>query len=96
MALKALGFSNGFVALLIFGESLGIAVVGGLAGIALTFPVAHAFAEAMGTLFPIFFVSEATVMMQIGAAALIGAVAAAVPAWHVARVRVVDGLRTVA
>ena len=36
--MKALGFSDGFVALLIFGESLGIALVGGLLGIALTLP----------------------------------------------------------
>ena len=70
--------------------------MGGAIGIALTFPAAAAFADKMGSLFPIFFVSEETVLMQVGAAALIGLVAAAVPAWHVARVRVVDGLRTVA
>src|SRR5437763_13992482 len=34
--LKALGFGGGFVALLIFGESLLIALTGGLAGVALT------------------------------------------------------------
>ena len=67
--LKALGFSNGFVALLIFAESLGIAVVGGLLGIALTIPVANAFAGAVGTLFPVFFVSESTMLMQLAAAA---------------------------
>ncbi len=94
--MKAIGFPNAFVALLILAESLGIALTGGAIGIALTFPAAATFAEKMGTLFPIFFVSEETVLMQLGAAALIGVVAAAVPAWHVARVRVVDGLRTVA
>ena len=35
---KALGFSNVFVAMLIFAESLGIALLGGLLGIAFTFP----------------------------------------------------------
>ena len=30
--MKAIGFSNGFVALLIFGESIGIALMGGLVG----------------------------------------------------------------
>jgi len=93
--LKVLGFSNGFIALLIFGESVGIALIGGLAGIALTFPVAHAFAEAMGTLFPIFFVSEETIAMQVGAAILVGVAAAALPAWNAARVRIVDGLRSI-
>jgi putative ABC transport system permease protein len=94
--LKALGFSNGFVALLIFAESLGIAVVGGLLGIALTIPVANAFAGAMGTLFPVFFVSESTMLMQLAAAVVIGIVAAAFPAWRAASVRIVEGLRTVA
>jgi putative ABC transport system permease protein len=93
--LKALGFRNGFVALLIFAESLGIALAGGLIGIALTFPLARVFADAMGTLFPIFFVSEQTMVMQFVAAIVIGVVAAGVPAWRAARVRIVDGLRAV-
>jgi putative ABC transport system permease protein len=94
--LKALGFSNGFVGMLIFGESIGIALVGGALGIVLTFPLASAFADAMGSLFPIFFVSEDTVLMQIAAATVVGVVAAALPAWRSARVRIVDGLRAVA
>ncbi len=94
--LKTLGFSNAFVALLIFGESIGIALAGGIVGIALTFPIAHAFAGAMGTLFPIFFVSDETVAMQLGAALLVGVVAAALPAWSTAQVRIVDGLRSIA
>ncbi|MCC6193550.1 MAG: ABC transporter permease, partial [Burkholderiales bacterium] len=54
--LKAIGFGNGFVAFLIFAESVGIALLGGAAGIALTFPVAAAFGKAMGTFFPVFLV----------------------------------------
>jgi putative ABC transport system permease protein len=94
--LKALGFGNGFVALLIFAESVGIALAGGALGVALTFPVAHGFAEAMGKFFPIFFVSDDTIAMQLGAATLVGVVAALFPAWRSARVRIVDGLRAVA
>jgi len=94
--LKALGFGNGFVAAMIFAESIAIAFVGGIAGVALTFPLARAFADAMGSLFPIFFVSEDTVAMQLAAALLVGVVAACVPAWRAARVRIVDGLRAVA
>jgi putative ABC transport system permease protein len=94
--MKALGFGSGFVALLILAESLAIALAGGAIGIALTFPAAAAFADKMGSLFPIFYVSERTVLTQAGAAVVIGVVAAAVPAWRVARVRVVDGLRAVA
>ena len=94
--LKALGFSHAFVAALIFAESVGIAIAGGVAGVALTFPIAHAFGQAMGTLFPIFFVSESTIVMQIGAALVVGVVAAVFPAWRSARMRIVDGLRAVA
>ena len=94
--LKAIGFGNGFVALLIFAESLGIALAGGALGIALTFPIADWFAGQMGTLFPVFFVSTDTVAMQVGAALTVGVVAALIPAWRAAHVRIVDGLRAVA
>jgi len=93
--LKALGFSNGFVALLIFAESIAIASAGGLLGIALTFPLVDAFGGAMGALFPVFLVSRETLLLQIGAALIVGVVAAAVPAWRAANVRIVDGLRAV-
>jgi putative ABC transport system permease protein len=49
----------------------------------------------MGTLFPIFFVSEETVLLQTVAAVLVGLVAAAFPAWRTGRVSIVDGLRAV-
>ena len=93
--LKALGFGNGFVALLIFLESMGIALAGGLLGIALTFPLAHAFVETIGSLLSGFRVSQQTIVIQLGAALAIGVVAAAVPAWRAARVRIVDGLRAI-
>src|SRR5262249_21270962 len=41
--LKALGFSGGFVALLVFAESLGIALVGGVLAMGVTIPLAHGF-----------------------------------------------------
>ncbi len=94
--MKALGFGQGFVAVLVFAESIGIALAGGALGILLTFPLANAFAGAMGTLFPVFFVSRETVLMQLAASLVIGIVAAAVPAWRAARVRIVDGLRAIA
>ena len=94
--LKALGFPGGFVAGLIVAESLAIALGGGVLGIALTIPAAAAFAGAVGTLFPVFVVSGATMLLQLGAALAVGAVAAVAPAWRASRVRIVDGLRAVA
>ncbi len=93
--LKALGFGGGFVALLILAESLLIAAIGGVAGIALTFPLASAFRSVTGTLFPMFIVSDVTIAIQMGAALTVGLVAAALPAWRAAQVRIVDGLRAV-
>lgn len=94
--MKAIGFSNGFVARLIFAESVAIALAGGALGIALTFPIAAWFGGLMGTLFPVFFVSDETILMQVGAAVIVGVVAALIPAWRAAHVRIVDGLRSIA
>jgi putative ABC transport system permease protein len=93
--MKALGFGGAFVALLIFAESILIAVVGGLIGVALTFPLAEMFRGLTGTLFPIFLISDTTIAIQLGAALLVGVVAAALPAWRAAHIRIVDGLRAV-
>ncbi|GBG01055.1 ABC transporter ATP-binding protein [Azospira sp. I13] len=94
--LKALGFGPGFVRGLIFGESVAITLIGGGLGIALTFPVAAAFAQAMGTLFPIFFVSAHTVLLQAGCALGVGLIAAWFPSRRAARIAIVEGLRSVA
>ena len=94
--LKALGFAPSFVVKLLFGESLLIALFGGLAGIALTLPLAAGFGKAIGTLLPSFQVSGLTMSLQILAALIVGAVAAAWPAWKMSRIDIVQGLRHVA
>jgi len=93
--LKALGFAPGFVVKLLFGESLVIALIGGVLGILMTLPLAAAFAKAVGTLFPVFIVSDTTMLMQLAASAIVGAVAAAWPAWKMSRIDIVNGLRHV-
>jgi putative ABC transport system permease protein len=94
--LKALGFSPFYVGALIYGESIAIAAIGCAIGVALTFPVGDWFAKQMGTLFPVFGVSRETVVLQIACAALVGIVAALLPARRAARVRIVEGLRAIA
>ena len=91
--MKALGFGPARVVSLIFGESLVIALVGAAAGVLATFPVAEWFAAKVGTLFPVFNVSRQTVEMQVVAAVMVGAVAALLPSYRAASVRIVDGLR---
>jgi putative ABC transport system permease protein len=93
--LKALGFGPGFLARMIFGESLLLALGGALIGIALLYPVAAAFAAQMGTLFPAFDVAPATPLLQFLAALAVGTVAAIAPTLRAVRVNIVDGLRSV-
>jgi putative ABC transport system permease protein len=94
--LRALGFGPGFLARLIFGESLLLAVVGAALGMALLYPVAAAFAARMGTIFPVFEVAPATLAMQFAAALAVGLVAAVAPTVRAVRVNIVDGLRSIA
>ena len=94
--LKALGFPPGFVVGLLYGESLLIAGLGGVLGVVATLPLSAAFAQATGTLFPMFQLSALTMGLQLLAAAIVGIVAAAWPAWRMSRIDIVDGLRHVA
>jgi putative ABC transport system permease protein len=93
--LKALGFGPGFLARLIFGESLLLALAGAALGMALLYPVAAGFAARMGTIFPVFEVAPLTLLMQLLSALAVGAVAAIAPTVRAARVNIVDGLRSV-
>ncbi|MFZ6861569.1 ABC transporter permease [Undibacterium sp. Ji67W] len=94
--LKALGFSPEFVIKLLFGESLVIALLGGGLGMLATIPIANAFAKSVGTLFPVFRVSDTTMLYQFLASVIVGTVAAAWPAWKMSRIDIVNGLRHVA
>ena len=93
--LKALGFGPGFLALLILGESLAISLIGGGAGLLVTPTVAAAFKQVVGNIFPIFKVSQQTLMLQVACAFAIAITAAIVPAWRASRVRIVEGLRAI-
>jgi putative ABC transport system permease protein len=102
MAMKAsvlnatlIGFGPAFLMFLIFGESMVICVIGGGFGLVLTPLAASGFKKAAGGIFPVFQVSNQTVLLQICCALLIGVAAAVVPALRAARVRIVDGLRAI-
>jgi putative ABC transport system permease protein len=93
--LKALGFGPAFVAALIIGESLAITALGGALGILATFPVAAGFKKAMGSMFPVFYVTPETLAMQVAAALGVGLLAGFLPSIRAANVKIVDGLRHV-
>ena len=92
-ALRALGFTPGFIVTLITGESLLMAGIGGFIGIVITFPLAVLFHRATGHMFAIFQVTTQTLLMQALAALLVALAAAAIPAWSMSRVGISDGLR---
>lgn len=90
---KTLGFGSWRIAGMIFGESLVLTLVGGGLGIALTFPAAAAFRNAVGQFFPIFNISALTIQLSLAAAVTVGLLAAWFPARQALRVRIADGLR---
>lgn len=93
--MKTLGFGAWHIAKLIFGESLVIASMGCIFGIALTFPAAKMFGDEMGQYFPIFNVGTKSIYMDIGASILVGLIAAAFPTWRAVKLRIADGLRSI-
>ena len=93
--LKALGFSPGFVAALIFGEAMMLSLIGAGIGILLSIPVAKAFGVATQAVFAVFKISPSTFGLQLACALAVGFVAALVPSWRSARIKIVDGLRHV-
>jgi putative ABC transport system permease protein len=90
--LKTLGFGNLFLMTLIAGESIAIAMAGGLLGLVLSFPTADVFARQMSNLLPIFRIHRATVLASMGISLAIGLLAAILPAWRAGRVRIAEAL----
>ena len=93
--LKALGFGPGFLALMIFGESLLLSAFGAALGILVLFPFAAFLGKVMGTMFPVFEVTQLTVLQQMLAALVIGTLAAIAPTIRAIRVNIVEGLRSI-
>lgn len=92
---KTLGFGGWHLAGLIFGESLFITMIGCVLGIALTFPAAAIFSNALSTYFPVFNVARKTIYMDVVASISIGMVAALFPTWRAIKIRIADGLRRI-
>jgi putative ABC transport system permease protein len=92
---KTLGFGGWHLAKLIFGESLLITMIGCVLGIALTFPAANIFSNALSMYFPVFNVARKTIYMDIVASISVGMVAALFPTWRAIKIRIADGLRRI-
>lgn len=93
--MKTMGFGGRAIAVLVFGESLVITLIGCFIGMILTFPAAKAFGHTLVTFFPVFIVSTKTLYLDIAASVLVACVAAIIPTRHAIKIRIADGLRRI-
>jgi putative ABC transport system permease protein len=93
--LKTLGFSSGHLVGLIFGEAMMISGIGGVIGLALTFPLCSAVQKVFEQFFSVFNVEAITIILAISAALLAGIVSSAFPIQRAINTKIVDGLRQV-
>lgn len=98
--LKAIGFSGGRLASLIAGESLLITLLGFLilcAMLAVIFSLPpSAILGDVADFFPVFQLNPLNVVYCFAAALVVGALAAAIPAYNMFRLNVIEGLRRLA
>jgi len=93
---KTLGFSGKHLVGLILGESLCIAMIGGVIGILLTYPIVAGFEQAIPKgFFPFFFIETKTTIIALGSALLIGVLASIFPIQRALTTKIVDGFRFV-
>jgi len=95
--MRTLGFPALTIFLLVVGEGLIVALVGGALGAALARATINAEALGMaGGFIPLFGVNNWNVVVGIGLSILIGLLAAVIPATMASRLKIVDALRRVA
>jgi putative ABC transport system permease protein len=90
--LKAMGFTNGLVLLLVLAESCLIAAAGGLAGLAVAWLVAAGGSPAP-TILPVFYLPSRYLVIGAALALALGIVAGILPALEAMRLRISDALR---
>jgi putative ABC transport system permease protein len=92
--LKAVGFSDGFVLVLILVETMVVAAVGGGLGVSLA-KLFTLRGDPTGGLLPFFYLAPQAMASGVGLALAVGLVAGILPALAAMRLRVVDALRRV-
>lgn len=94
--MKTLGFGGWHVAGVVFGESLVIAMAGGVLGVLLSFPAADWIGAKLSQFVPVFHLSRETIALDLLAAFIVGAVAGIFPTWRGTTINIADGLRRIA
>jgi putative ABC transport system permease protein len=93
--LKTMGFRPRHLAGLILGESLLLSCLGGIIGLALSFPALAAFPMTVRQYFGVFEVSGETLILGGCISLGVGVLASVIPAWRASRVGIAVALRRV-
>jgi len=93
--LKAIGFSDRKVLGFVLGESLVIAVVGGLLGLALALAAVPLLSRALSGVVPVLILSPTILLTGFVAALFVGFISGFLPGFGAMRMRVVNALRRV-
>ena len=98
--LRAIGFLPRHVAQFVLGEALVVGLLGGLAGLAISYPfIEQLFGrwleENMGSFFPFFRIDTSTAVAGVLLAVGLGGLAAIVPAWRAYKLDIIQSLRRV-
>jgi putative ABC transport system permease protein len=93
--LKALGFSNELVLGVVLGESLLIALLGGMSGLFLGWSIVSVLGKAsfMQTYFPLFYIRPQDFLLGSGFALALGTLTGILPALQAMRLRLAEALR---
>jgi len=95
--MRTLGFPAATILVLVVGEGLLVSLAGGAAGAALSRMIVNGEALGLtGGFIPAFGVNNGNVITGLGLSALIGLLAAVIPATMASRLKIVDALRRVA
>lgn len=90
--LKAMGFTNGLVLMLVLGESCAIALLGGLAGLGLAYVMSLG-GSPVPQYLPVWYMKNSDLLLGAGLAILMGIITGAAPAFQAFRLRIAEALR---
>lgn len=92
--LKALGFTNGHVLLLVLGESCLLSGLGGLLGLGVAYALISA-GDPTGGALPMFFLPRENLWLGVALTFVLGFAAGALPAWQARQLGIAEALRRV-
>jgi putative ABC transport system permease protein len=93
--LKAIGFSDISILFFVLGESIFIALVGGILGLLAAVVLVPALGRALGGLLPKLVLAPSVLLLGLGAALLVGIISGLLPGIGAMQMRVVNALRRV-